>query len=561
VEIYRFYNEEVTRKGFSRVFDEIKPRVSPRDTFVFFYAGHGSVDGKGDFFFAPYDTSGIDNSSDDNIVKQDIVANILKIKARNTLIMLDTCRSGAILEMETAFGRLLEKLEQKAILAAALGNQSALELGQLQHGLFTWSVLGGCSGNAASADSRFIGVKEIIDYVRRDVPRQIQRLGLENLPDRGLSVGIDKGVMQEPLAMPPAENFAIIDRFLDPGELRIRSLSDGTVLIVGSSEGPSPIRAGGTLIKKLKEGTYTVSLACQDNHMETRDVEIHNNSVTALDFEYQPPPAPAPAEAPPGTPHITLDSSEMRGQFNGNWISDAGIRIQIGGDKIIQYFMDEEGSWFPAQPERDYFLYNRNNLVYVWMNKGGVWSETQTFSLSAVNRNELNLVWLRHVNNNRDNGDNEIWNVNDNITLLRSDNTGAPMGDSRPQNANQPADLRFNGSWVGEIGVQDEDGGETGKIKLKMEIASNKVTQYFQDRDNNWYPVTPEKDRYDYNRNNIVYSWVNRGGVWSETQVYSLSILNSETLNLVWSRHVNNYHDDSDHETWHLLGEGQLYKE
>jgi hypothetical protein len=57
------------------------------------------------------------------------------------------------------------------------------------------------------------------------------------------------------------------------------------------------------------------------------------------------------------------------------------------------------------------------------------------------------------------------------------------------------------------------------------------------------------------------YSWVNKGGVWSETQVYSLSVINHKTLSIVWLRHVNNYRENSIHNTWNLAGEGQLTKQ
>ncbi|MDR2793195.1 MAG: caspase family protein [Treponema sp.] len=258
---------------------------------------------------------------------------------------------------------------------------------------------------------------------------------------------------------------------------------------------------------------------------------------------------------------ITLDSAAMREQFNGDWIGD-DIRIQIiGGDKIIQYFRNEDDTWYPVVPEKEYYLYDRNNLVYIWLNKGGVWSETQVFSLSAIKEDALSLVWQRHVNNISSNEDNDVWNVRDRQTLFLSKNSDMSGITKRVSSSNnQIIDTQFKGIWIGEITIRDENGGSR-MISVKIDIANNKITQYFKEDDNNWYIVTPDKDNYDYERNNIVYSWVNKGGIWSETQVYSLSVLNNKTLNIVWLRHVNNHRDNSINNTWDLTGEGKLIKQ
>ncbi|MDR1901799.1 MAG: caspase family protein [Treponema sp.] len=257
---------------------------------------------------------------------------------------------------------------------------------------------------------------------------------------------------------------------------------------------------------------------------------------------------------------IALDSAAMREQFNGDWIGD-DIRIQISGDNIIQYFMDEDNTWYPVIPEKEYYLYDRNNLIYIWLNKGGVWSETQVFSLSAVYRDALNLVWQRHVNNMRNNEDNDVWNARYKQTLFRSKNFDASIAKRVTSRNNQTIDPQFKGMWIGEITIRDENGEAGGKASIKIDISNNKITQYFKDNNNNWYMVTPATDNYEFDRNNIIYSWVNKGGVWSETQAYSLSIVNNKTLNIVWLRHVNNYREDSINNIWNLTGEGQLIKQ
>jgi hypothetical protein len=116
---------------------------------------------------------------------------------------------------------------------------------------------------------------------------------------------------------------------------------------------------------------------------------------------------------------------------------------------------------------------------------------------------------------------------------------------------------QFNGVWVGEITLDDEG----RSIDIRIDISGNKVVQYFGDDEEGWEPTEPDEDYFMYNRNNLVYMWVNKGGVWSETQVYSLSFINEKTVNIVWLRHVNNYRIGGDNEDWHLTGEGQLTKQ
>lgn len=115
---------------------------------------------------------------------------------------------------------------------------------------------------------------------------------------------------------------------------------------------------------------------------------------------------------------------------------------------------------------------------------------------------------------------------------------------------------QFNGDWVGTISLQGRD----GTVSVKLSISSNGVTQFFKDKDG-WQSVDAERELYDVDRNNLVFVWINKGGVWSETQVYSLSFINNNTLDVQWLRHVNNYKNDGDNEAWNLHGSGQLTRQ
>jgi hypothetical protein len=56
-----------------------------------------------------------------------------------------------------------------------------------------------------------------------------------------------------------------------------------------------------------------------------------------------------------------------------------------------------------------------------------------------------------------------------------------------------------------------------------------------------------------------VYTWINSGGVWTETQTFMLSYVNEDKYELVWSRQVLNFKDEGDNEAWFVQGSGTLY--
>jgi hypothetical protein len=114
----------------------------------------------------------------------------------------------------------------------------------------------------------------------------------------------------------------------------------------------------------------------------------------------------------------------------------------------------------------------------------------------------------------------------------------------------------FNGTWIGSV-IHDDDGYV---MDVRIDISSGGVTQFFSG-DDGWRVAGGEDSFYLLDRNNLFYVWVNQGGIWTETQTFSLSFINSNTLDVVWTRHVNNYAVGSSNDTWHLTGQGRLRKD
>jgi hypothetical protein len=115
------------------------------------------------------------------------------------------------------------------------------------------------------------------------------------------------------------------------------------------------------------------------------------------------------------------------------------------------------------------------------------------------------------------------------------------------------------------------DGIWTGKVTVSNSQTIN-FTLYIED--NNVYSVTTNEDgtrAKDTNKDvswskgygeQLNYVWINKGGVWTETQVFSLVLISKGKLSVHYMRHVSNKVKDKDENTdWGYTGTGYLYKE
>jgi Caspase domain len=177
-----FINDEnATKANISTELDKVKANASPKDVFIFYYAGHGVMNDKKEFYLVPHDVTQL-YGADAALAQKGLSANQLQqfskdIKAQKQLFILDACQSAGALEtLAAARGAA----EEKAIaqLARATGThwltasgseQFASEFTQLGHGTFTYVLLEALSGKADTGDKK-ITVKEIDGYLQERVP-------------------------------------------------------------------------------------------------------------------------------------------------------------------------------------------------------------------------------------------------------------------------------------------------------------------------------------------------------------------------------------------------------
>lgn len=193
--VYSLKDSEVTKDGLEQKFKELSSIVTADDVFVFFVSGHGTAYDDGDYYFIPVNFR-YTNKTDiplKAISKSDLTKNLSLIKAGKTLMMLDTCNSGAFFADSNKRGMgdkgIFERLSRAtghAVLAAASDSQSAME-GYNGHGVFTYVLLDGLAGKADSNDDGFVSLTELSSYVENQVPElSYEKWGYEQVPQKEL---------------------------------------------------------------------------------------------------------------------------------------------------------------------------------------------------------------------------------------------------------------------------------------------------------------------------------------------------------------------------------------
>ena len=191
--IEQVFDEKATLEGIQAAFDKISCQVQTQDVFVFYVAGHG-VTQAGRFHLLPYDFRYRNEKSirKKGITQDHIQKWLASIQARKSLILMDTCNSGAFTRAKavqrgiadkTAINRLT-RATGRAIIVAAKDDQPAME-GYKGHGVFTYVLLSAFKeadqafGNRDGQTSIF----ELAAYIDEHVPEITYRqFGYEQVP-------------------------------------------------------------------------------------------------------------------------------------------------------------------------------------------------------------------------------------------------------------------------------------------------------------------------------------------------------------------------------------------
>lgn len=180
VVLHQIFDKDATKENILAKVTSLKDQISVNDVFVFYYAGHGSmVDGH--FYLVSSNASRLydsDKIDEYGIEAEQLQQAMLEIKALKQLIIMDACQSGGSVEVLAQRGAPEEKaiaqLSRSSgihVMAAAGSEQYATEFESLGHGLFTYALLKGLSGDADGApkDGK-VTIYELKSYLDDQVP-------------------------------------------------------------------------------------------------------------------------------------------------------------------------------------------------------------------------------------------------------------------------------------------------------------------------------------------------------------------------------------------------------
>ncbi|MFH1726660.1 MAG: caspase family protein [Elusimicrobiota bacterium] len=156
--------------------DWLARRVKEDSTVYFYYAGHGAPapDGK-EAYLVPYE--GHPDFSAKLFGLKRLYASLKKLNAKRTVVMLDSCFSGASGRGITSQGArplvfvALPRLKgaDVVVMSAASGSQISSDYDKVEHGLFTYYLLKGMRGGADEDRDGSVSLGELFQYVRANV--------------------------------------------------------------------------------------------------------------------------------------------------------------------------------------------------------------------------------------------------------------------------------------------------------------------------------------------------------------------------------------------------------
>jgi len=175
VKISEIYDEEATKEGILEKLKEME-ETNPQDAVLIYLAGHGE-NVKDVWYFLPHELTYPEREEHvqtKGISSMEIAASMKNIRAQKILMLVDACKSGAVLVAFRGFEdrKALSQLSRSTgthVVAASTKDQFAAEVKDLGHGVFTYTLLEGLKGKAAGG-SDTVTVRKLMGYIEEQLP-------------------------------------------------------------------------------------------------------------------------------------------------------------------------------------------------------------------------------------------------------------------------------------------------------------------------------------------------------------------------------------------------------
>ncbi len=166
-------NSKATRENIKDKINFFLSDARKQDVVILFFAGHGTTDARGRYYFLGYDAD-IENPAANGIKESDFGDDLIaSIQAQKVIVMLDSCHSGGVTAVAKRgvqdITQVVERLSEATgyiFMSAARKNEYAYESTEWQGGAFTLAVEEALKkGKADINNDSFIGINELNAYV------------------------------------------------------------------------------------------------------------------------------------------------------------------------------------------------------------------------------------------------------------------------------------------------------------------------------------------------------------------------------------------------------------
>ena len=184
--------ERATRTDMANYLEDWLPRnATPQSRVYFYFSGHGAPDpSTGSAYLMPWNGDPAFLKSSAYPVKK-VYESLQKLRAKEVVVMLDTCFSGAggrsviakgMRPLVTVADSNLPAGSKLSVLTASSGSEITGSLEGQGHGMFTYYLLKGLQGAADADRDAHVTLQELHTYVRAEVRRAARLQNREQTP-------------------------------------------------------------------------------------------------------------------------------------------------------------------------------------------------------------------------------------------------------------------------------------------------------------------------------------------------------------------------------------------
>ena len=198
------YDGEATKENITKGFKAMIAKAKPEDVFMFYYAGHGTLDeaNNDEYYLVPTDITKLYGDPAQlharGISATDIRGFLTQIKSQKQIVLMDACHSGGAVKSLSTRGvasdeKAMVQLARSSgvvMIASSGTKQLATEFEALKHGVFTYALLEALDGKADNGD-RKITVNELKLYMEERVPELTKQYGGQAQYPTGYITGSD----------------------------------------------------------------------------------------------------------------------------------------------------------------------------------------------------------------------------------------------------------------------------------------------------------------------------------------------------------------------------------